>query len=150
MAGCSMRTWLGASMFLLGELTSIPADGYPVRPPLIWATHVPDLTHQYTASTLTLNEEIAVTRLQVQVEGQGESCSANAVITVSNGTASVALSVTTLANDTGPVNASFVAGIPITVSVSVPAACLYGPSWANVVVQYTSQDRETAWPRASR
>jgi hypothetical protein len=29
------------------------------------------------------------------------------------------------------------------VSVSSPAACLFAPSWANVVVQYTSRDRET-------
>jgi hypothetical protein len=141
MARCSVWIWLGASMLLLGHLASVGADRYPARPPVIWATHVPDLTHPYTASTLTLNEDMVVTRLQVQVEGQGESCSANAVITVSNGSASLPLSVTTLANDTGPVNARFVAGIPITVSVGSPAACLYAPSWANVVVQYTSRER---------
>ena len=141
MAGCSMRTWLAASMLLLGDLTSVRADRSPVRPPLIWATYVPDVTHEYTASTLTPNEDIAVTRVQAQMEGPGESCSANPVITVSNGTASVILSLTKLANDTGSVDTSFVAGIPVTVTVSSPAACLYAPSWANVVVQYTSQDR---------
>ena len=141
MMGCSMRTWLAASMLLLGALTSIPSYGYPARALLIWAIHVPDLARQYTASTLTPTEEITVTRVEAQTEGPGQECAANPVITVSNGTASVTLSVTSLANDTGPINTSFVAGIPITVSVSSPAACRYPPVWANVVVQYNSQDR---------
>jgi hypothetical protein len=141
MMGCSMRLWLAAGMLLLGELTSVRSDGYPVRPPLIWAIYVPDITSEYTVSTLTPNEGIAVTRVQAQLEGPGQFCGAHAVIAVSNGTASVTLSLTTIANDTGPVNTSFAAGIPITVGVSYPAACLYPPSWANVVVQYASRDR---------
>ena len=141
MTVCSTRVWLAASMLLLGVLTSIPSYGYPAGPLVIWAIHVPDLTHQYTASTLTPSEDITVTRVQAQTEEPGQFCYVNPVITVSNGTASVTLSVATLANDTGLVDTKFVAGIPITVSVSSPAACVDAPSWANVVVQYISQDR---------
>lgn len=148
MRGRSTR--IAASMLLLGALTSVHSEGYSVRPPLIWAIHVPDVTVPYTASTFTPSEDIAVTRVQAQMEVPGLFCSVNPVITVSNGSASVKLSLAVLANDTGPVNASFVAGIPITVSVSSPAACAIAPSWANVVVQYTSRDRENPWPRASR
>jgi hypothetical protein len=79
--------------------------------------------------------------VQAQLELPGQNCSVNPVISVSNSTASVTLSLATLANDTGLVNTSFVAGIPITVSVSSPAACLFAPTWANVVVQYASRDR---------
>jgi hypothetical protein len=128
-------------MLLLGDLTSTPPDEHPVRPTLIWTTYVPDLTAPYTASTLTSNEDIVVTRVQAQLELPGQNCSVNPVITVSNGTASVILSLPTLANDTGPVDTNFAGGIPITVSVSSPAACLLAPSWANVVVQYASRDR---------
>jgi len=141
MTGWILRTWLAISMLLLGDLTSTPPDGHPVRPALIWATYVPDLTVPYTASTLTPSEDIAVTRVQAQLELPGQNCSVNPVITLSNGTASVVLSLPTLANDTGPVDTNFAAGIPITVSVSSPAACLLAPSWANVVVQYASRDR---------
>ena len=77
-----MRVWLGASMLLVGDLTGVRA----VRSPLICATHVPDVTHAYTASALTPNEDIAVIRVQAQIEGPGQSCSANAIITVSDGT----------------------------------------------------------------
>jgi hypothetical protein len=120
MTGCNVRTWLAASMLLLCDVTSAPSDGRPVRPPLVWATYVPDLTVPYTV---------------------------NPAITVSNGTARVTLSLTTLANDTGPVSTSFVAGIPITLSVSSLAACLLAPSWANVVVQYASRPLVSAsWP----
>jgi hypothetical protein len=128
-------------MLLVGDLTSTPSDGHPVRPLLTWAIYVPDLTAPYTASALTPNEDIAVTRVQAQLELPGQNCSVNPVINVSNGTASVTLSLATLANDTGPVNTSFAAAIPITVSVSSPAACLLAPTWANVVVQYASRDR---------
>jgi len=141
MTGCNLRIWLAASMFLLGDLTGTPSAEHPVRPSLIWAIYVPDLTVPYTASTLTPNGDIAVTRVQAQLEVPGQYCSVNPVVTVSNGTARVTLSLATLANDTGPVNASFVAGIPITVSISSPAACVFAPSWANVVVQYASRDR---------
>jgi hypothetical protein len=85
--------------------------------------------------------DIAVTRVQAQLEVPGQNCSVTPVISVSNGTATVKLSLATLANDTGLVNTSFVAGIPITVNVSSPAACLLPPTWANVVVQYASRDR---------
>jgi hypothetical protein len=78
--------------------------------------------------------------VQAQLEVPGQNCSVNPVISVSNGAASVTLSLATLANDTGALNTSFVAGIPIMVSVSSPAACLFTPSWANVVVQYASRD----------
>ena len=139
MTGCSMRIWLATSTLLLGVLSSIPSYGYAANP-LIWAIYVPDLTHQYTASTLTPTEDITVTRVQAQTIEPGQFCNVNPVITVSNGAASVTLSVTTLANDSGLVNTRFVAGIPITVSVSSPAACVDAPSWANVVVQYNSQD----------
>jgi hypothetical protein len=141
MTGSNVRTWLAASVLLLGAQISTPSDGHPVRPSLIWAIYVPDLTAPYTASALTPSEDIAVTRVQAQLELPGQNCSVNPVINVSNGTASVTLSLPTLANDTGLVNTNFVAGIPITVSVSSPAACLLAPSWANVVVQYASRDR---------
>ena len=141
MMGRSMRIWLTASVVLLGAQTRLPPHEYLEKPLLIWAVHVPNLANQYTASTLTPAEDITVTRVQAQTEVPGQNCSANPVITVSNGTVSVPLSITTLANDTGPVNTSFVAGIPITVSVGSPAACLFPPVWANVVVQYKSQDR---------
>ena len=52
---------------------------------------------------------LAAVPLQAQFAGSGLSCSANPIITVSNGDASVALSGSTLANDTGPVSISFVA-----------------------------------------
>jgi hypothetical protein len=147
MTGCNVRTWLAASMLLLCDVTSAPSDGRPVRPPLVWATYVPDLTVPYTASTFTPNEDIEVTRVQAQLESPGQTCRVNPAITVSNGTARVTLSLTTLANDTGPVSTSFVAGIPITLSVSSLAACLLAPSWANVVVQYASRPLVSAsWP----
>jgi hypothetical protein len=139
MAGRGVLLWLGASMLLLGQLTSVRPDRSPVRPPLTWAVWVPDVTHTYTASTFTPDQDIEVTRVQAQFAGNGENCAAHPAITVSNGNASVTLSGTTLANDTGPVNISFVAGIPITVSVNSPAACLFAPSATNVVVQYTSR-----------
>ncbi len=144
MTGPGMRTLLAASTLLLCQVTGIRSDGYLVRPPLIWATHVPDLTHEYTVSTFTPNEDVVVTRVQGQLEVPGQACAANPVIAVSNSTSSLTLTLATLANDTGPVKTSFVAGIPITVSVYSPAACSFPPVWANVVVQYTSPGSEPA------
>lgn len=138
MTGCNLRTWLAAGMLLLCVVISAPSDGRPARAPLVWATYVPDLTVPYTASTFTPNEDIEVTRVQGQLETPGQSCRVNPAVTVSNGTARVTLSLATLANDTGPVNTSFAAGIPVTLNVSVLAACLLAPSWANVVVQYNA------------
>jgi hypothetical protein len=138
MLGRSFRIWSAASVLLLGAQTPIPSRGGPL---LTWSTWVPDLAHQYTASTLTPSEDITVTRMEAQVVGSGLDCFAAAVISVSNGTASVTLSIKSLANDTGPVNTSFVAGIPITVSVSSPASCEFEPSASNVVVHYNSGDR---------
>jgi hypothetical protein len=78
--------------------------------------------------------------VQAQLEFTGQHCSVNPVISVSNGATSITLPLAILANDTGPVNAAFAAGIPITVSVSSTAACVLVPSWANVVVQYASSN----------
>ena len=142
MMRCSMWIWLAAGVLLLSAQTRTSSRS-SVRPLLTWSTWVPDLTHQYTASTLTPPEDITVTRVEAQTAGPGLDCSALAIISVSNGTASVTLSVTTLANDTGPVNTKFVAGIPITVNVSSPAACRYAPSASNVVVQYNSPGTAT-------
>ena len=49
----STRICLGAIVLLLGAQTRIPPRGEAL---LIWSTWVPDLAHQYTASTLTPTE----------------------------------------------------------------------------------------------
>ncbi len=109
MTGSSMGTLLAASTLLLCQMSGIRSDGYLVRPPLIWATHVTreGLTHEYTASTFTPNEDVVVTRVQAQLEVPGQACAVNPAIAVSNSTSSLTLTLATLANDTGPVKTGF-------------------------------------------
>jgi hypothetical protein len=111
----------------------------------IWNSFVSALTTPYTVATFTPGTAIVVTRIQAQVSPNG--CTAGLVLSLSDGTPSGTrnLSITGLANDTGPMSVNFAAGTPVTLSVTTPAACKgngngngngASSSMANVVVQY--------------
>ncbi len=92
----------------------------------------------YAAATFTPGQAISVTRIQVQSSLTPTNCSRNAVVRVGDGTAAGTrtLAVVSAANDSGPLAVDYSAGTPLTVGVSVSAACVVPPAGGTVVVQY--------------
>ena len=106
-----------------------------------WTTFIPLFVSTYVASTFTPSQAIALSRIQVQSALAPTGCSRNAVVRVSDGTTAGTRTVTIAAatNDSGALSINYAAGVPVTVSVSVTAACTIPPASATVVVQYRAQ-----------
>jgi hypothetical protein len=103
-----------------------------------WATYVPLLLGPVTASTLTPSSNITVTRIQAQAQLAPSGCSTNALIEISDGTATGtrSLSLAGAANDSGVLSLSYAAGIPVKIIVLPPSGCKVWPASVNAVVQY--------------
>jgi len=106
-----------------------------------WSTFIAFYNTGYTASTFTPNTPITLTRIQVQLGSAPAGCSRYAVLRVSDGTVpgTKTLPIVAAANDSGVLAVNYAAGIPVTVGVSVIAACSSPPSNSNVVVQYKAR-----------
>ncbi|HWW87355.1 MAG TPA: choice-of-anchor tandem repeat GloVer-containing protein, partial [Vicinamibacterales bacterium] len=93
----------------------------------------------FTASRFTPDGNLTMTGIQVQLETAPVGCVTNAVIRVSDGTpaGTRTLTLTSAANDSGPLAVDYSAGTPITVGISTRAVgCNTRPQDANVLVQY--------------
>jgi hypothetical protein len=102
----------------------------------IWSSFVPIFVAPYTIAALTPDNGIEVTRIQVQVGIGPSKCTTNAVLTISDGTTSENLTISGLANDSGPIALNYAAGAHLLLSVSTPSRCSVLPAAATVVVQY--------------
>jgi hypothetical protein len=84
-------------------------------------------------------------RIQAQPVTPPAGCAVNGVPTSSDGTTpgTNTITITGVANDTGPIAVRFSAGVPLTVKVSTPASCTarcaVAPALVNAVVQYKAQ-----------
>lgn len=121
----------GTTLTSASQLTASPDSR-------VWSSFAIAFLAKYTISSFTPDNNIAVTRVQAQLPVSPSRCSTNAVVSLNNGTTTTSLTLSALANDSGPVNFNFSAGTPITLSVTTPADCLWGipPAAANIVVQY--------------
>jgi hypothetical protein len=98
------------------------------------------LTSTWTGSTWTTDKAIIVTRVQAQAKTAPVSCSPNAIVRLTNGTAPVNLTIAAAANDTGAITQNYAAGSVVTLSVQVAAAgCASSPADVNVTIQYRMQ-----------
>jgi hypothetical protein len=98
------------------------------------------LTSTWTGSTWTTDKAIIVTRVQAQAKTEPVSCSANAIVRLTNGTIPVNLTIAAAANDTGAITQNYAAGSVLTFSVQVAAAgCATSPADVNVTIQYRMQ-----------
>jgi hypothetical protein len=91
------------------------------------------------AGRFTPDGNLTVTRLEAQMPVTPAGCKTQAVIQVTDGTVAHTrtLTLTAASNDSGPIAIDFAAGVPISISVAIPAAgCKTSPQNANVVVQY--------------
>lgn len=106
----------------------------------VWSSFVTGLKSAYVASAFTPDNAILVTRIQVQLADVPPPCALKATISISDGTGpgTRSLAITGIVNDSGPITQGYGAGVPIQLSVSIPASCS-PPSAANVVVQYKAQ-----------
>ncbi len=113
-------------------------DPGPGATSLTWSMFIPLFVSPYAAATFTPGQAISVTRIQVQSSLTPTNCSRNAVVRVGDGTAAGTrtLAVVSAANDSGPLAVDYSAGTPLTVGVSVSAACVVPPAGGTVVVQY--------------
>jgi hypothetical protein len=95
------------------------------------------LTSAITSLTYTPDRAITITRIQAQVVTPPAGCAVNAVISLSDGTDSIFLTITQAANDSGTINQTYLAGKLLTVGVVTPATgCATAPAQANIAVQY--------------
>ncbi|HYL62236.1 MAG TPA: hypothetical protein VE077_06400 [Candidatus Methylomirabilis sp.] len=98
------------------------------------------LTSTWTGSTWTLDKAITVTRVQVQAKTAPSGCTTNAIVRLTDGTNPVNVTVSSAANDSGPLAQAYAAAAALTISVqTVAAGCATSPADANVVVQYRMQ-----------
>ena len=98
------------------------------------------LTSTWTGSTWTTDKAIIVTRVQAQGKTAPVSCSPNAIVRLTNGTAPVNLTIAAAANDTGAITQNYAAGSVLTLGVQVAAAgCTTSPADVNVTIQYRMQ-----------
>jgi hypothetical protein len=107
-----------------------------------WSTYIPLFNTVYTASTFTPTTPITLTRLQLQLGLAPVGCTRNAVLRISDGTVAgtKTILVSAAANDSGVLAVNYSAGIPVTIGVSVTAACTgIPPVNANAVAQYHAQ-----------
>jgi hypothetical protein len=104
----------------------------------VWTTYVPLLLGPVTASTLTPSSNITVTRIQAQAQLAPSGCSTNAVIQITEGTATGtrSLSLSGAANDSGVLALNYAAGTPLKITVLPPSGCKVWPASVNAVVQY--------------
>lgn len=104
----------------------------------VWTTYVPVLLGPVTASTLTPSSNITVTRIQAQAQLAPSGCSINAVIQITDGTATGTRSVSLSAagNDSGVLALNYSAGTPLKITVLPPSGCKVWPASVNAVVQY--------------
>ena len=96
----------------------------------------------YTASTFTPTTPITLTRLQVQIGFVPAGCTRNAVLRISDGTlaGTKTILLSAAANDSGALAVNYSAGIPVTIGISVSAACSATPPLgANAVAQYNAR-----------
>ena len=98
------------------------------------------LTATWTASTITVDKAITVTRVQVQAKTAPSGCSTNAIVRLTDGTTNQDVTVSATANDSGAIAKNYAAGATLTVAVQTAAAgCTTAPADANVIVQYKMQ-----------
>jgi hypothetical protein len=98
------------------------------------------LTATWTGSTWTLDKAVTITRVQVQTKTAPSGCSTNAVVQLTNGTTPINVTISAVANDSGPITQNYAAAASLTISVQTAAAgCTTSPADANVVVQYRMQ-----------
>jgi hypothetical protein len=98
------------------------------------------LTSTWTGSTWTTDKAIIVTRVQAQAKTEPVTCSANAIVRLTNGTTPVNLTIAAAANDSGAITQNYAAGSVLTLSVQVAAAgCATSPADVNVTIQYRMQ-----------
>jgi hypothetical protein len=122
-----------------------PAGGNITISAQLWNTFVSVFSVPFTVSTFTPDVAITVTRIQAQVGVAPKGCKTNAVLQISDGgtpPTTATLAIATAANDSGPIAVNYAAGVPITLSVSTPAACgildIGAPALGNVIVQYST------------
>jgi hypothetical protein len=98
------------------------------------------LTATWTASTMTLDKAVTITRVQVQAKTAPSGCTINALVRLSDGTTPVNLAISAGANDSGAITQNYAAGATLTVTVQTAAAgCTTAPADANAVIQYKMQ-----------
>jgi hypothetical protein len=98
------------------------------------------LTSTWTGTTWTTDKAVTVTRVRVQAKTAPAGCSTNAIVRLTDGTSPVNVTVTAVANDSGPITPNYAAGAALTISVQTAAVgCTTSPADANVVVQYRMQ-----------
>ncbi|MGO9642018.1 MAG: hypothetical protein ACLP1Y_12025 [Candidatus Acidiferrales bacterium] len=123
-----------------GIVAGLSDPAFTNSPRAIYHAFVPALTSTATASTLTLDKGITVTRVQAQAITAPSGCTTNAVVRVSDGTSPLNVTVSAAANDSGAVTQNYAAGALLTISVSTAAAgCTTSPANVNVEVQYRMQ-----------
>ena len=98
------------------------------------------LTSTWTGSTWTLDKAITITRVQVQAKTAPSGCTTNAIVRLTDGTTPVNLTISSAANDSGPITQNYAAAASLTLSVQTAAAgCTTSPADANITVQYRMQ-----------
>jgi len=123
-----------------GIVAGLSDPAFTNSPRAIYHAFVPALTSTATASTLTLDKGITVTRVQAQAITAPSGCTTNAVVRVSDGTTPLNVTVSAAANDSGALSQNYAAGAALTISVSTAAAgCTTSPANVNVEVQYRMQ-----------
>ena len=104
----------------------------------VWSAFIPSFNVEYTVSTFTPDTPITLTRLQLQLGAAPSGCRREAVVSISDGTPAGTRTITIAGatTDSGALSIDYSAGIPVTIGVSVTAACSRPPVRANVVAQY--------------
>jgi Collagen triple helix repeat (20 copies) len=103
----------------------------------IWATYMPLLAASYTASALTPDNALSITRVQAQMGTPPRDC--NVAVSVSDGTHSYTLPIASTSNDSGPIALNIAANAHLALSVVAPPRCLIPPALGSVVVQYKAR-----------
>ena len=103
----------------------------------IWTTYMPLLAAAYTASALTPDNAISITRVQAQMGTPPRDC--NVAVSVSDGTHSYTLPIAFTANDSGPIALNIAANAHLALSVVAPTRCVIPPALGSVVVQYKAR-----------
>lgn len=90
----------------------------------------------YTVSTLTPDNNVTITRMQVQLGIAPAKCSTNAQLKISDGTTTQTLTLTGTGNDTGPLSVNYAAGANVALSIVGASHCAVWPAVGTVLVQY--------------
>jgi hypothetical protein len=136
------QTWTAPQTFDSASLVDPTIDGQTLSavPSAIYSSFLPgDLSISYTASTITLDHNIVVTRIEVTLKTAPMGCSSNAVVRL-NGSTILDSVLDSAVNDSGPIDLAMDQSIPVQVILETPAAgCAATPRDANVVIQYRTQ-----------